>query len=290
MNTCKCTCACRHTPTHTHIYAPPHIHPHYSTHTTQRSSTKLQSTDTDATSDNTHRHNTLQHSYQWLTQTASNGRLFSAELVLFIFTSVILLGKNNNNHVIIPCLAKRHSSLSNTHYSLPGQEAFKSTKHTLFLAWPRGIQVYQTHIPCLAKRHSSQPNTHYSLHGQEAFKSTKHTLFLAWPRGVQVNQAHIIPCLVKRCSSLSNTRHHHLYGQEVFKSIKHMSPSFAWPGGVQVCQTLMPNEAGSLMNSQLQYPKQPQGSHSACFMVNTSQTDINYQNNITYAWLWEFVS
>ena len=138
-------------------------------------------------------------------------------------------------------------------------------------------------IPCLAKRHSSQPNTH-SLPGQEAFKSTKHT-FLAWPRATQVNQnqTHIIPCLAKRRSSLSNTHHHHLYGQKVFKSIKHMPPSFAWPGGVQVYQTLMPNEAGSLMKPQLQYPKQPRGSHSACFMVSTYQTDTNYHDNITYA-------
>lgn len=109
------------------------------------------------------------------------------------------------------------------------------------------------------------------------------SLFLAWPRGIQVNQTHIIPCLAKRRSSLSNTCHHRLYGQEVFKSIKHMSPSSAWPGGVQVYQTLMPNEAGSLMKSQLQYPKQPRGSHSACFMVNTYQTDTIYQDNITYA-------
>ena len=123
---------------------------------------------------------------------------------------------------IIPCLAKRHSSQPNTHYSLHGQEAFKSTKHT-FLAWPRGIQVNQTHIiPCMAKRHSSLPSTHYSLPGQEAFKSTKHTLFLAWWRGVQVYQTHItITCMAKRCSSLSNTCHHHLPGQEVFKSVKH---------------------------------------------------------------------
>ena len=154
-----------HTDTHrhTHIHVHPHIHPHYSTHTTHRNSTKLQSTDTDATSDNTHRHNTLQHSYQWLTQTASNGRLFSAELVLFIFTSVILLGKNNNNHVIIPCLAKRHSSRPNTHYSLPGKEAFESIKHmSPSLVWPRGVQVYQTHVTiiCLTRRCSSLSNTH----------------------------------------------------------------------------------------------------------------------------------
>ena len=88
-------------------------------------------------------------------------------------------GKTTITDVLIPCLAKRHSSQPNTH-SLPGQEPLKSTKtkHTLFLVWRRGVQVYQTHITitCMAKRCSSLSNTcHHHLPGQEVFKSIKHS-------------------------------------------------------------------------------------------------------------------
>ena len=121
---------------------------------------------------------------------------------------------------------------------------------SLFLAWPRGIQVDQTHIiPCLAKRRSSLSNTcHHRLYGQEAFKSTKHTLFLAWQRGVRVYQTHVtIACMAKRCSSLSNTCHHHLPGQEVFKSIKHSCQMRLGRWRSPNCSTLNSLEAVTLL-------------------------------------------